>query len=104
MAKFHGLIGFVATKEKEPGIWVEEKIEREYYGDVTRNVRKWIDSNQINSNINISNSISIVADSYAYENVYAMKYIHFGGAIWNINDIDIQRPRIILSIGGLYNG
>lgn len=104
MSKFHGIIGFISTYEKEPGVWAEQKIEREYYGDVVRNIRKWVDNNQVNNDINVNNSISIIADSYAHENVYAMKYIHFGGAIWNINSIDIQWPRIILSIGGLYNG
>ena len=104
MDRFCGKIGFISSEESEPGVWTDKVIEREYRGEIKRNVRKWNSTEYLNDDVNISNSISIVADSYVYDNLYAMKYIHFSGALWKINDIEIQSPRIILSIGGLYNG
>lgn len=104
MARFSGKIGFIKSKETEPGVWENETIERTYYGDITRAVRRWDKSENINDDVNVNNSISIVADSYIYNNIYAMKYIRWMGALWKIESFEIQRPRISLTIGGLYNG
>ena len=104
MAKFYGNIGYAETVEVEPGIWEAKIIERPYYGDINRNTRKLENSGSVNDNVNISNEISIVADPYANEHVYAMRYIHFQGSKWKITNAEILLPRIVLSIGGLYNG
>lgn len=104
MDKFYGNIGFVKTEEDAPDVWVEESIERAYYGDILRNHRKTQSSDQVNDNVNISNSISIISDDYAYSNLGSMKYIEFNGCKWKITDIEVAYPRLILSIGGLYNG
>mgnify|MGYP006338766077 FL=1 len=104
MAKFSGKIGFIETVEVEPGIWKPQTIERQYYGDLTRNFRSYQPSDGVNDNINISNNISIVADPYANENSQYMKYVIIKGAKWKISNIDIQYPRMILTIGGVYNG
>ena len=109
MARFHGKIGFIRTieydPENHPGVWREVATEREYYGDVMRNTRRW-DQNGggTNENLVINNIISIVADSFANENIGAMRYAEWHGDLWSITNIEIQRPRIILTIGGLYNG
>ena len=107
MAKFYGKIGFVATVEDpdNPGVWSEEQVEREYRGELIRvNRRLQSSSNSVNDNITISNEISIVADPYANENMYAMRYVIFGGAKWKIETVDVEYPRLKLSIGGIYNG
>lgn len=104
MTRFFGQIGFVKQTEIRPGVWDESAIERDYYGDVLRNNYRWDKSEQVNDNLNISNSISIVADSFILDNAYALKYIRWLGARWTITSFEIQQPRIILSIGGLYNG
>ena len=103
MAKWSGKIGFADTVETEPGIWEEIITERLYYGDLTRNFRKTQGSDNVNDNINISNSISIIADPYANQNLYAMRYIEFQGAKWKVTDAEVQHPRIILTLGGLWN-
>ena len=103
MAKFCGVIGYVITNEIEPGIYVEEVIENEYYGDVIRNTRRLREAAKVNDDINISNQISIVADPFANNNFHAMRYIMFMGAKWKIIEVEVQYPRLILSIGGLYN-
>lgn len=103
MAKFCGVIGYVITNEIEPGVYVEEVIENEYYGDVIRNTRRLREAAKVNDDINISNQISIVADPFANNNFHAMRYIVFMGTKWKITEVEVQYPRLILSIGGLYN-
>lgn len=103
MAKFCGVIGYVITRETEPGIYVEEIVENEYYGDVIKNTRRLREAAKVNDDINISNQISIVADPFANNNFHAMRYIMFMGAKWKITEVEVQYPRLILSIGGLYN-
>lgn len=104
MAKFCGIVGYVKTIEVEPGIWDEQIEERTYYGDIIRNTRNLGSSNEINESMNITNSISIVADPYARENFQFMRYVTFMGIKWKINTATIDYPRITLSIGGVYNG
>lgn len=104
MAKFYGNVGFVNTVEIEPGIWEEQNTERPYFGDVTRNTSRYQQSGGVNDNININNTISILADPYANENFQHMRYVEFMGAKWKITNAEIQYPRILLNIGGVYNG
>lgn len=104
MAKFHGAIGFAETVETDPGIWEEKIVEHSYSGDVIRNIRNLqTPKESVNDNINVSNEISIVADPYANQNMYAMRYIVFQGVKWKILSVNVNYPRLILTIGGLYN-
>lgn len=108
--KFYGIVGYCETVEEigdRKGNWIDNKItERKYYGDVLRNTRKWEKSanDSINDDLNINNSFSILADGYAYEHFYAMKYVKWMGACWKITNVEVQRPRLILTVGGVYNG
>lgn len=102
MAKFYGAIGFAETRETSPGVHVEEIVERNYYGDLIRNTRRLQGSEYFNDDINVSNEISIVADPYATLNFYSMRYVSFMGAKWKISNVDVQYPRLILTLGGLY--
>ena len=104
MAKFYGKIGYAESKETTPGIWEEQIIEREYRGDLIRNTRRMQTAESLHDDINISNEISIVADPYANQNFHSMRYVEFMGAKWKISNVDVQYPRLILSIGGIYNG
>lgn len=103
MAKFYGVIGFAETVETDPGVWEERIVERSYYGDLIRNIRKLQSSTSVNDNIVISNEISIIADPYAEQNMYAMRYVVFKGNKWKIESVDVNYPRLTLSIGGVYN-
>lgn len=103
MAKFFGAIGYAETKETTPGVWEEQITERTYYGDLTRNTRRLQTSDKLNDDINVTNEISIVADPFAYQNFHSMKYIVFMGAKWKIESVEVQYPRLILTIGGVYN-
>ena len=102
MAKFYGAIGYAETVETEPGIWEEQIIERNYYGDLIRNTRK-LQTAGVNDDINISNEISIVADPYAMQNFHKMRYVVFCGEKWKIPSVEVQYPRLILAVGGLMN-
>lgn len=103
MAKWFGKIGYAVTEETVPGVWKESITEREYYGDLIRNTRRLQSANQVNDNIDVSNEISIVADPYANENFHSMRYVEFMGTRWKINSVDVQYPRLTLSLGGVYN-
>lgn len=85
-------------------MWEEQKIERQYSGELVKNTRRLESSGGVNDNVNISNEVSIVADPYAYENFHAMRYIKFMGAKWKISNVEVRYPRLILTIGGVYNG
>lgn len=104
MAKFFGKIGYAETVETTPGVWVPQITEREYYGDVTRDLRRLDSAQQVNDNINISNTISIVADPFAYENFHSMLYVEYMGAKWKVSTVEVRYPRLQLTVGGLYNG
>lgn len=104
MAKFYGAVGYAETAETVPGVWQEQITERMYYGDLTRNTRRLQSSENLNDDINIANEISIVADPFANENFHAMRYVSFMGAKWKITSVEVQYPRLILTIGGVYNG
>ena len=103
MARWAGKVGFETSVETEPGIWEEKINERKYYGDLNRNARRLESSNGINDNINISNEISFVADPYAKENFHEIRYIEFMGTKWKVSNIEVQFPRLVLSLGGIYN-
>ena len=104
MAKYYGEIGFAVQKETKPGVWVNEIVPRNYYGDVTNITRRSQSSNQLNDNIVISNEISIIADPYANENFHSIIYVEFMGTKWKVSNVTVQYPRLTLSLGDVYNG
>lgn len=104
MAKFYGNIGYASAEETTPGVWVEQITERSYYGELVRNTRRLESSSNLNDNINIANEISIVADPYAQSHFHEMRYVEFQGAKWKISNVEVQYPRLILTLGGLWNG
>ena len=104
MAKFYGKIGYANTVETKPGVYEEQIVERYYYGDLIRNTRRLQSADQVNDNINISNEISIVADPYATNNFHTMRYAVFMGTKWKISNVEVSYPRLILTLGGVYNG
>lgn len=104
MAKFYGKIGYAEMSETSPGVHKEQITERNYYGDLIRNTRRLQSGDKVNDDVNVANEISIVADPFANENFHSMRYVEFMGAKWKITNVEVQYPRLILTIGGLYNG
>jgi hypothetical protein len=104
MGKFYGEIGYGNTVETTPGVWTENITKRNYSGDVIRNSKRWQNTDRLNDDLTVNNEISIIADSFAYDNFHTIRYVKWMGVCWKVTDMDIQRPRIKLSIGGIYNG
>lgn len=104
MAKFYGVIGYSETKDDGHGVWEEQIIEKEHYGDVIQDTRRHQQSGTLNDNITVTNRISLVATPFAMENSHLMRYVEFMGTKWKISSIEIQYPRLILTLGDVYNG
>lgn len=104
MSKWFGKIGYAVTGETEPGVWKDTIVVRDYYGDLTSDRRKRQSSGNINDDINLANVISIIADPFAIENCSHMAYAEIMDAKWKITEVEVQYPRLILTIGGVYNG
>lgn len=102
MTRFCGKVGFATTVETAPGVYKQQFVERLYYGDVNRSMRKFEAENKVNDNIGIANELSIVADPYAYENFHAIKYVWFMGQKWKATTIEVQYPRLKIQIGSLF--
>ena len=103
MPKWYGKIGYGVTEETSPGVWTEEIVERQYYGDIIRNLRRLETSDQVNDNVSVSNEISIVSDPYAFENFHSIRWVEFMGSKWKVTSDEVQYPGLPLSLGGVYN-
>lgn len=104
MAKFFGEIGFATQVETSPGIWEDKIIEKQYYGDVTRESRRFSTSEQVLDNINLSNQVSIIADGYVTDNIQNLRYVRWLGGLWKISYVELKFPRLVLEMTGVYNG
>lgn len=105
MAKFYGKIGYARTEETSPGVWKNNIVtDKMYYGDIIQNSRRLqSSSDQLNDDISVVNKISILSDPYAVENFHSMRYIEFMGTKWKVSHVEVQYPRLILTLGGVYN-
>jgi hypothetical protein len=104
MPKCSGVIGYALAGETQPGVWSENTVERTYYGEVVRDNRRVVDQGEINGSVNINNNISVVSNKFMLDNMAFMRYISFANSKWKITSVDIRPPRIIITLGGLYNG
>lgn len=104
MAKYYGEIGFSYTGETAPGVWTQTVQERRYTGDVLKDYRNRETGNKVNGDLTISNRISIVADHYANEHISNILYVTYLGQKWTVTGVDVELPKLTLTLGGLYNG
>lgn len=102
--KYFGKIGYGVTEETRPGVHEPRIVEKEYYGDIVRNSRRLEGGSKVNDDLNISISLSIVADPFAYQNFHQIKYAEYMGAKWKATSVEPQYPRLIITLGGVYNG
>lgn len=103
MAKYFGEIGFSITEETRPGVWEPQIEVKEYYGDVLKVSRRWQNGESINDDISVSNRISILADPFAFENFQCIKWLKWQKQKWIVSEVEVEYPRLILSLGGIYN-
>jgi len=104
MAKYYGVIGFVHDVETKPDVWVQRVTKHPMKGDVTRISRRYESSDKLNDDLNINNEIRVVADAYATENFHALRFAEYMGTFWKVTNVTVERPRLILTLGGAYNG
>lgn len=104
MAKFFGKIGYVTTEETRPGINENVVVEKTYSGEIIRLFRRWQNGTKVNDDVNITAQISIIADSYLLNNMHCIRYAMLNGAPWEVTSIEPLHPRVLLELGGLYNG
>lgn len=106
MARFYGAVGYGETVEEPAGsgIWVDKITEYQYSGDVVRNSRRLEDGQGLNNDINVGNSISIIANPYAFQHFFNIKYVEWMGTLWTVTSVEVRSPRLILSLGSVYNG
>lgn len=104
MAKFYGMIGFMKPVEGDMSVWTEDTIEKPYYGDTIRVSVQYSSADKLHDDVRLNNEISIIADDFAIQNAHLIRYVVYMGAKWAVTAIKPERPRIILSIGGVYNG
>lgn len=104
MARFYGKVGFGQTQNQGNGVHELVVQWRMYAGDVVRNSRMIKDDQKVNSDFSVSNSISIVSDPHANEHFSAIRYVEWAGGLWEVVDVTVESPRLLLRLGGLYNG
>jgi hypothetical protein len=104
MTRFFGKVGYAHSTDRQNGVWEDVVTERFLYGDVVKNTRRLITAGDLNSDLTTGNSISVVADDYAMENIFAIRYVEWAGTLWTVIDVEEQRPRLLLRLGGVYNG
>lgn len=104
MTKFAGLVGYVTQEETVPGVWspVEKPVMMK--GDVISQASSVQNDGKVNSDITLNHRVSLIGDAYAFENYYNLKWIDLNGRKWEISSVELRRPRLIVSVGGLYNG
>lgn len=104
MNRFYGKVGYGVTVETAPGVHEDVIHERDHFGDVVRNSLKFRAGESVNNDLSVSNSISIVADAYANEHFSNIRYVEWAGTLWSVSEIEVQSPRLLLRLGGVYNG
>lgn len=107
--RFYGAVGFASSNaETAPGVWKEVITERSYYGDVVRNARRLVQPALVppvtNVSLALENSFSILADAEAYASFMQIRYVEWEGMRWQVTNVEVKRPRLILTIGDQWNG
>ena len=103
MPKCSGVIGYALAGETQPGVWTEGITEKRYIGDIIKDNRRIVDQGEINGSINISNNISVISNRFMLDNMAYMRYLTFNNSKWKISSVEIKPPRIIITLGGLFN-
>lgn len=102
MGKFYGTIGFVKTEESEPGIWKPVTVEKGYCGDKLKSAIRADNNGKVNSDLVITDQISIICDPFALENYQFIKFVRFLGVAWTVTSVSIDYPRLTLNLGEVY--
>ena len=100
--KWFGEIGFNEEIEEEPGVYVPKLIKRNFFGNVLDLTWREQQADKINTDLHISNKLSVVADPYLRSNFQKIAYVQFEGAKWTVSSVKVGVPRLELTLGSLY--
>lgn len=109
MARFAGLVGYVTQEESVPGVWSTVDKPVMMRGDIIRQSSSFqndgrLSSTKVNNDVSLNHRVSLIGDPYAFNNYFNIKWIDIDGHKWAVSSVEIQRPRLIVTLGGLWNG
>jgi hypothetical protein len=104
MARFYGRVGYGEQTEVSPGVFVDAIVERVYFGTEVRTSRALREGERLNQDLTVGNSISIVGNEYAWSHIQSIRYVEWAGQLWTVADVEVERPRLVLRLGEVYNG
>ena len=104
MARFSGLIGYVTQEESVPGVWSSVERTRKMKGNVIRQTASVVTGEGVNDNVSLNHRVSLIGDAYAFDNYFNIKWVKMDTKRWKVTSIEVERPRIIVSLGGIWNG
>lgn len=106
MAKFYGVVGYGHQVEDPPGSGIHKDhiVERKLRGSVSRNSKRNVPGDNLNDDLTVNMSIRVLADAYAVEHFMRIKYVEWAGVRWTVTSVEVQRPRLLLNLGSVYNG
>ena len=105
MPKFYGEVGYSVMEETAPGVFMDRPVTHMYTGNIIKHISRWGTSqNGVNDDLSLNNRISIVGDQFAYEHFSDIRYVVLNEVKWAVTSVELSPPRLILSIGGMYNG
>jgi hypothetical protein len=102
--RFSGKVGYAQTVDQGDGVFVEQLTARTYFGDVIRNSLRIGNGEKVNDDLSVGNSIAVIADAYLTSHFSAIRYVEWAGTAWKVEEVTLAHPRLILRLGGVYNG
>lgn len=104
MPKFVGSVGYGFQKETSPGVYTDVIEEKQYYGDIMWNNRRFTTGPSVNDDLTMNQAFSVLADEYANSNATNIRYVKWNGMYWKVTSVELEPPRMKLYAGGVYNG
>lgn len=104
MAKFAGSVGYVTQVESKPGVWSPVETLKRMKGDIIRQSSSSQNGDKVNSDVTLNHRVSLLGDAYAFDNYLNLAWIQLNGHKWKVSSVELQRPRVIATLGGLWNG
>lgn len=103
MTRFFGKVGVETAGAYVDGVWTVDIEERDFFGDVPDETSSSEPSEKVNADYRLQNRIDIHAD-VSSAHITKIKYVSVYGENWEVISARVRRPRIELSLGGIYNG
>lgn len=102
MSRFSGKLGFVMTHETEEGVWLENIFELPVKGTIRNLYVRNDNASSVNTNLRLTNEISILLDSKIQTYLETLRYVVYKGSKWEVQSIGVNYPRLTINLGGLY--